>query len=292
MKENLVFFTHDRDAHHHPKMRALRAKYGNGGYGAFWILNELIASSSLGLLDLSKSLNRMATAEDLRMTPDEFDGFLSFLEAVELIQSEGGVVTTDRVQEDLGRVIPEREKARDRTKKRRGMKSSPEHLKSSPEHLNCSPEQINRGDRGEERRVEENRGEESTHIESVRFPGNYPKVIFDAWTDLGPVALQPPSLIHWLNSTWREIEGGLRGVHSDEVLAALANFKTITTSGKSWWKSKPSPRDFFAKHLTRFLPANFDEASYFDSWNADTEDADDIASRIDRAIEAARAESL
>jgi hypothetical protein len=116
MKRDLPFFSHDNNARNHPKMRALIAQFGWAGYGQFWALNEMISQACEARLDLSKKINRAATAGELRMSPDQFDAFLAFLSDPEydLVNLQDGILTTDRTQEDYELVRKSRERDRSR----------------------------------------------------------------------------------------------------------------------------------------------------------------------------------
>ena len=80
MKDDLPYFSHDNDARNHPKMKALRARFGWTGYGQFWALNEMIAGAPQARLDLSRKVVRSSVACELGMTTDALDDFLRFLE--------------------------------------------------------------------------------------------------------------------------------------------------------------------------------------------------------------------
>jgi len=140
MKNDLPYFSHDNDAHNHPKMRALRARFGWTGYGQFWALNEIVAAAPECKLDLGRKVVRASVACELGLTPDGFEDFLTFLadpDECGLINYAGGIVTTDRTQEDYQRVAPLRQKARDRWVKKA---ASHEVLRTSPEVWETSPE--------------------------------------------------------------------------------------------------------------------------------------------------------
>lgn len=116
MKNNLPRFSHDNDAWAHPKLGALRARYGWEGYGRFWALNEMIAAAEECRLDLSRPLIRSSTASRLGLSLDEFEAFLAFLSDPDqcgLVNMLDGVLSTDRTQEDYARVKANREKARE-----------------------------------------------------------------------------------------------------------------------------------------------------------------------------------
>ena len=157
MKDDLPYFSHDNDSRNHPKMKALRARYGWTGYGQFWALNEMIAGSSGARLDLGRKVVRASCACELGMTTDALDDFLSFLandDECGLIDYVDGIVTTDRTQEDIGRVTIERER------KRSFGKTSAEKRKNSTEKTENGAEKTNRIEKSrEEKRREENNKE-------------------------------------------------------------------------------------------------------------------------------------
>jgi hypothetical protein len=111
LKDNLDYFTHDTDARNHPKIKALKAAYGKAGIADFWTLNEIIGSAPEGKLDISKKITLFAVASDLDMKSEELQDFISFLAdpEIDLINFQAGIITTDRTQEDLGRVLKKRE---------------------------------------------------------------------------------------------------------------------------------------------------------------------------------------
>ncbi len=161
MKNDLPYFSHDNDAHNHPKMRALRARFGWTGYGQFWALNEIVAAAPECKLDLGRKVVRASVACELGLTPDGFEDFLTFLadpDECGLINYAGGIVTTDRTQEDYQRVAPLRQKARDRWVKKA---ASHEVFKTSREVSQTSSEVLTDKIRLDKIREEKNK------IESV-----------------------------------------------------------------------------------------------------------------------------
>jgi len=138
MKNDLPFFSHDNDARNHPKMKALRAQYGPSGYGLFWMLNEMIAQAENARLDLSKKINRTATAGELGMTLEQFDAFLAFLSDpdYDLVNYADGILTTDRTQADYVAVAASREKNHEKYERR---KQGPGKTEDSPGENSDSP---------------------------------------------------------------------------------------------------------------------------------------------------------
>jgi hypothetical protein len=149
MKNDLPWFKHYNDARNHPKMKALRGRFGPTGYGHFWMFNEIISEAPDARLDLSRKINLLATAEELGLELPAFEEFLAFLSdpEIDLVNYSEGIVTTDQTQEDYAVV----EGTRGR---KRGMgKSSAEKRQNAAEDCENAAEKINRA---EQSRAEEN----------------------------------------------------------------------------------------------------------------------------------------
>ncbi len=140
MKNDLPYFSHDNNARNHPKMKALRAKFGPDGYGRFWMLNEMISQAAEARLDLSKRINRLAAAEELGFNEVEFTEFLTFLcdPEIDLVNEESGILTTDRTRENYSFIEAER------LRKRGQGKNSAEKGQSSAEKGDSSAEESNK----------------------------------------------------------------------------------------------------------------------------------------------------
>ena len=86
MKDDLPYFSHDNDSRNHPKMKALRARYGWTGYGQFWALNEMIAGSSGARLDLGIRVRIGEMKRDFTVLLAAID----FRPSVSLLVRQGG----------------------------------------------------------------------------------------------------------------------------------------------------------------------------------------------------------
>jgi hypothetical protein len=172
MKDDLPYFSHDNDARNHPKMEALRARFGWQGYGQFWALNEMIAAAPGARLDISRKLNLEATAGKLGMTTDSFHAFLAFLADPEydLVNlDEAGILTTDRTQEDYKRIEAGRQKRADYMARRRGDGNKGEvSVHATDKTGKCLNTNIE--NRIEENRIEENRIESQEARASSESP--------------------------------------------------------------------------------------------------------------------------
>ena len=165
MKNDLPWFKHYNGARNHPKMKALRGKFGPTGYGRFWMLNEMISDAPGARLDLTRKINLLATAGELGLELPAFEEFIAFLSdpEIDLVNYTDGILTTDQTQEDYTVV----EGARDR---KRGLgKTSAEKRQNAAENPGNAAEKVNRGEerRGEENRIEE---EEPRARETIEDP--------------------------------------------------------------------------------------------------------------------------
>jgi hypothetical protein len=168
MKNDLPYFTHDNNAHRHPKMKALMAEYGATGYGMFWILNEKIAESSGAFIDITKKVNKLDLAQELGLTGDKFEEFLKFLSdpEIDLINYENGIITTDRTTEDYEKTISRRKKERDKKLKTDNDSNSPGENEDFPGENEDFPRENgdfpdNSQGKNIQNRTEENRDEQN-----------------------------------------------------------------------------------------------------------------------------------
>lgn len=122
IKDNIMFFSHDANASRHWKFNSLRNHYAEKGWameGRYWALNGMIAESEGCRLDLSRAAIRLNTANILDLSLQELDDFVHFLtdhDSCDLLNSEGGIVWTDRCDEELNSA----RKARESDRRRKG----------------------------------------------------------------------------------------------------------------------------------------------------------------------------
>lgn len=88
--KDAYYFKHDSTARHDPKIQALIKKYKLEGYGRFWIVIEMLRSSSGYKLE-DKSYVWLALAEQMLCSVDEAKKFIKdCIEEFELlIQGDG-----------------------------------------------------------------------------------------------------------------------------------------------------------------------------------------------------------
>ena len=202
MKDDLPYFSHDNDSRNHPKMKALRARYGWTGYGQFWALNEMIAGSSFARLDLGRKVVRSATACELGMTTDALDDLLNFLSNPDecgLINYENGVVTTDRTQENFEVIDKERTRKRgfglNSAEKRNSSAEKRDNSEDAPRNNSTNKRKVNETKVNEikqqeeppvfsEASQEENREEEADAFPIPETTQKRPKSVYNP-NDLG-----------------------------------------------------------------------------------------------------------
>jgi Domain of unknown function (DUF4373) len=66
-KLTLDFFIHDSDASQDPKIKALRKRFGNDGYAAYFTMLEILCQQKAVLLDLSKHWQLDSIADDCHL---------------------------------------------------------------------------------------------------------------------------------------------------------------------------------------------------------------------------------
>jgi hypothetical protein len=266
MKDDLPYFTHDNNAHRHPKMKALVAEYGMAGYGMFWILNERIAESNGVFIDITKKVNKLDLAQELGLTGDTFEEFLNFISdpEIDLINYQNGIITTDRTTEDYEKTMSKRKIERD--KKIKGKNSHRENGDFPGENGDFPDDSPGKNiqNRQEQTRQEENREEQSKTDMDEFSPNDYEltdpeKLFLKIWQGAGDV----------FNTTAR-IESPKEWRHfwetskttCEQVKTALENCIADVRSGAIEPHFVASMPDRFVlkggiqRHQKRFIPLN------------------------------------
>lgn len=115
MKNNISFYRHETGSHNHWKFKVLRKKYGWGGEGKFWALNNMIADAEGCTLELGDEGKLAAIAVDLDFEPTGLKDFIQYLLlSCKLIIEKDGGITTTIVHETFQDVSAKRHYDRDR----------------------------------------------------------------------------------------------------------------------------------------------------------------------------------
>lgn len=75
MAKDSYYFTHDSNARHDPKIKALVKKYGIDGYGRFWIVIEMLRESANYKLE-DDQCTFDALAEEMKCTEESARQFI------------------------------------------------------------------------------------------------------------------------------------------------------------------------------------------------------------------------
>jgi hypothetical protein len=98
------YFTHDDNARHDPKIRALIKKYGMEGYGRFWVIVENLREAKGYKLNL-KSYVLDALAEQMQCKAEEVQKFINdCIKEFELFIKEEGFFYSGSLLERMAKL--------------------------------------------------------------------------------------------------------------------------------------------------------------------------------------------
>lgn len=90
MAKEALYFSHDSNARHDPKMTAMRSVYGSEGYGWFWMLVEMMREADEYQLDMTSKYAFHAYAMQLQCESDAFASFVhDCINEFDLFKSDG-----------------------------------------------------------------------------------------------------------------------------------------------------------------------------------------------------------
>ena len=201
MKNNIDYYRHESNSHHHPKFKTLRVKYGWEGEGRFWALNNMIAQADNCHLDLNKTYNRSSISLDLNMSLEDFDEFIGYLHKqcnLLIIDSEN-VISTNIITETLQRVSKERDRNKVKYEKN----------KVTP-RLDHGKTKIHRGEKIQSK-VKESKGKESIIEEEIAIS------FFEEFWKLYPRKVDK-------NKASSRFTSVIRKKHHEDLIRAVNNF--------------------------------------------------------------------
>lgn len=180
MKNNLSYYTHKVNSHHHWKFKTLRRKYGWAGEGRFWALNNMIAESDHCRLNIADESRLDAIAADLDLSAAELTAFISYLSATcKLVVQDKGFIMTGITQENLEKVDGKRTYQREWTRS----KSNIETGNSSIETTGSSIETKKSNIENEQSKVKKNKIKKREQPPPSSFGSVISKSIVDLMTD-------------------------------------------------------------------------------------------------------------
>jgi hypothetical protein len=120
----------------------------------FWALNGIIGEADSGKIDLNKKGEKAVIARKIDLNVKELEEFITVLhEEAELIRKENGVITTDRVQEDLSRANGLREKRRERYEPKKNVSQDNQELSHDKEELSHDKQELSNDNGHREERI-------------------------------------------------------------------------------------------------------------------------------------------
>ena len=104
MATDTRYFTHDQNARHDPKIKALIKKYGIAGYGRYWIIIETMRENA-GYKINQKKYVLEAFAEQMQCTASEVKAFLKdCVEEFELFTQQDDFIYSESLLERMSKL--------------------------------------------------------------------------------------------------------------------------------------------------------------------------------------------
>jgi hypothetical protein len=129
-KNNADYFSHDANARHDLKIKALEAEMGVLGYALYFKFLEFLAGSDFYEIDQSKPYIKVSLPVDLGCTKDEFDEFLNHAINLELLTKENDKIFSTGLKKRLS--VLDRIRDSDRKRKKNDELDGPDDIKNSP----------------------------------------------------------------------------------------------------------------------------------------------------------------
>jgi hypothetical protein len=110
-KNNASYFSHDADMRNDPKIKAVRAKFGNDGYAAWGYLLEVLTNADGFRIQITP-INREVLSADFGLTIGVFDQIIAYFIKLELIKEcPDGYIYSPNLCERLAPVVEKRLRA-------------------------------------------------------------------------------------------------------------------------------------------------------------------------------------
>jgi hypothetical protein len=126
-KLNADYFSHDSNARHDLKIKALESMMGTEGYALYFKILEFLAGSDHYEIDYNKAYIKNSLPTDLNCTPETFEKFINHATELELLITEQGKIFSLGLKKRLAVL----DRIRELDRKRKGIEE-PEDNKNSP----------------------------------------------------------------------------------------------------------------------------------------------------------------
>lgn len=101
MGNDTRYFTHDQNARHDPKIKAMTKKYGMEGYGRYWVIIEHMRETT-GFKLIDKPYVKQALADEMCCSVDSLNTFIQdCVEEYELFSQGEGYIYSESLIERM-----------------------------------------------------------------------------------------------------------------------------------------------------------------------------------------------
>ena len=111
IKNNADYFPHDKDMRNDPKLRAVRAKFGNDGYAIWCYILECLTNADSFKIEWNE-LSIELLSGDFMVDGDRLIEAVNYMIRLKLLTSENELLTCENLQRRLGPLIESRERKR------------------------------------------------------------------------------------------------------------------------------------------------------------------------------------
>ena len=111
-KNNADYFSHDNNMRNDPKIKSVRAKFGNEGYAVWCMLLELLSEKNGFKLALQKDIEWVLTSSDFFVETKTFKEMIKFFIFLGLIKRKQNFIFCPKLVERLSPLLEKREKMR------------------------------------------------------------------------------------------------------------------------------------------------------------------------------------
>jgi len=109
-EKDAYYFSHDSNARHDPKMKALIFEFGMAGYGAWWVLVEMLREQT-GYCLPNKPYVIQAFADDAKMKLEDADAYIKLcVDKYELLVIKNGMIYSPSLLNRMSHLDAKRQK--------------------------------------------------------------------------------------------------------------------------------------------------------------------------------------
>ena len=160
-KRNADYFSHDRDMKDHPKVKAIRKRYGSfKGYALWCFLLERLTGEDDNVVEIHGEIDWEIFAADMEVEPEELRDFLAYCQRLRMITIDPGLdsspceIRSPGLDERLSGLYEKREKAAERARRFQERQKKKRDNNALEPKNNEQETHSKRGERGEAAKIE------------------------------------------------------------------------------------------------------------------------------------------